>query len=337
MARKSSFLFPTDFSAYAEYAMHYAFSAARRYGAEMHLVHVLDPDLLSHGPSLGLWVTDTDREKVLNSLREHVQSRLDHLIQVAEEAGVRAVSHIAVGNPSVEICRSAQTLNCNIVLIGTHGRSGFDRYVYGSTCEKVVRMSSVPVLSIKNPIQKFVKEDLSSICVKRVLFPTDFSSFSQKALPLAASFCQEFGATLVLAHVWERAAYFPNFMPEMELRNSPKIMNEARESLEKIASEAGVSDLEIQVLRGIPHREIVQLATDTDVDLVVMATHGRSGMALTIFGSVAEKVVRSAPCPVLTVRPTARLDAPQPTEPSARKKKAELALAAKLTHTGHGA
>lgn len=143
--------------------------------------------------------------------------------------------------------------------------------------------------------------------VKSILMPTDFSDTSEEAVEYARLLADKFGATLHLLHVvqdpytqpWGAEAYgvsLPNLLQEME--------QNARARLETVLSEAERTKFNVQmeVKVGSPFVEIIRYATDKEIDLIVMGTHGRGAVAHMFLGSVAEKVVRKAACPVLTVR-----------------------------------
>ncbi len=141
--------------------------------------------------------------------------------------------------------------------------------------------------------------------LERILVPTDFSDCSKQAIKYACELAKRFGAELHLLHVVQplttHVSYGPP-IPDAELFHHEQ---PAREELEALA-ESGlehVSRVERSIRTGTSFLEIVRCAKDTDVDLIVIGTHGRTGLAHALIGSVAEKVVRKAPCPVLTVRP----------------------------------
>ena len=140
---------------------------------------------------------------------------------------------------------------------------------------------------------------------KRILVPTDFSDPSGEALSTAMAFAQLAGATLDLVHVAVEATYA--LPPPVDVASVPidmtKVMERVTDGLraeEKRVQEAGLST-ETAVLIGRPDAEIVARATATHAELIVMGTHGRSGLAHALLGSVAERVVQHAPCPVLIV------------------------------------
>ena len=145
------------------------------------------------------------------------------------------------------------------------------------------------------------------IDLHRILVPTDFSKHSQNALKYAAAFAEKFGAELYLLHVVQDLALFipeavsvaPPMAPPVEQMTAA-----VREALDRVVTENGLGGYTVhrEVREGTPFYEIIQTAKEKDVDLIIMGTHGHSGLAHVLLGSVTEKVVRKAPCPVLTVR-----------------------------------
>ena len=145
------------------------------------------------------------------------------------------------------------------------------------------------------------------IDLHRILVPTDFSKSSANALTYGAAFAAKFGAELHLLHVVQDLALF---IPEAVMLSPPmmppvaQFVSAARLALDRAVQELGVAEVRIlpEVAEGAPFEEIIRFAREQDIDLIVMGTHGHTGLAHLFMGSVAEKVVRRAPCPVLTVR-----------------------------------
>ena len=145
------------------------------------------------------------------------------------------------------------------------------------------------------------------IRLHKILVPTDFSAPSAKAVAYGQALARQFGASLHLLHVveeplmqgWEGYS-LPVLLPELRV----KAVCEARRRLEGMLpqNERDRQPTELVTLEGDPYRAIVRFATERGIDLIVIGTHGRGGMNHLLLGSVAEKVVRSAPCPVLTLR-----------------------------------
>jgi len=145
------------------------------------------------------------------------------------------------------------------------------------------------------------------ISLKRILVPTDFSDSSRSATRYACGLAEQFDAELHLLHVLEtHAVSTPQFGLGFDL---PTFVRESRKAAETALMSGVAPDWEVAhrvvrtVVEGSPFVEIVRYAQEKAIDLIVLSTHGRSGLVQALMGSVAEKVVRKAPCPVLTVRP----------------------------------
>jgi nucleotide-binding universal stress UspA family protein len=303
MPASKQILFPTDFSVYANHAYQYAIGLAKKRGGTIHLLHVLDVNLFTLGSGHGIWLAGSDMARVEQSMTEHAESRLNHLAEQAAEHGVNAKQHIVKGSPGQTISEQAAALGCGLVVLATHGRSGIDHLVFGSTAERVVRESPIPVLAVKHPEHEFVDPFNLDVLLKRILFPTDFSPYSERGLPYAVHLCKEFGATLVLLHINDLPLILPEYLPELSASPTQDLEQYGLESLERLAGEITGAEVETLQATGRPHTEIAKVVEDQDIDLVVMPTHGRGGISHLLLGSVAEKVIRSAKCPVLTVRP----------------------------------
>lgn len=141
---------------------------------------------------------------------------------------------------------------------------------------------------------------------KKILVPLDFSQCSTEAIETAGDVCKRYGAEACLVHVHEPINYalpanYPFFVPgqlENILAECAKRLGDAKQQ----AQAAGITSPQTQLLQGTPATEIVELATKHGFDLIMMGTHGRTGFQHALIGSVAEKVLRRAPCAVLTVR-----------------------------------
>jgi nucleotide-binding universal stress UspA family protein len=142
--------------------------------------------------------------------------------------------------------------------------------------------------------------------IKKVLVPIDFSDYSKSALKYAVNFAKSFNAEIILIYVVEPVIYPPDF--SMGQIAMPSITTEwddrAKDELAKLAKNeiSGVNSVKTVIKTGKPFVEIIETAKEEDVDLIIIATHGHSGVEHILFGSTAEKVVRKAPCPVLTLR-----------------------------------
>jgi universal stress protein A len=143
--------------------------------------------------------------------------------------------------------------------------------------------------------------------IRHILVPTDFSESSQRALDDAVVLAQAFGAKLTLFHVVELPSYVTDAHTPVDVSMALRddLQRHAQRELAKLPREGSGTPVEIarRVVVGVPHQQILEAAVAEQVDWIVMATHGRTGLRHLVMGSVAERVLRTAPCPVLTIRP----------------------------------
>ena len=194
--------------------------------------------------------------------------------------------------------------------MGTHGRRGFDRFMLGTTTDRVMRRACCPVLAVCKAPQEASRTDVPANLpadragveerhhvhhLNRILFCTDFSENSERALSYAISAAKEYDAELTLLHVLEEGA-------------SPAKRNEviatASRQLDKLipAEERKTLNVKMTVRNGEPYQQIIQLAEEAGMDLVVMAVRGRGAVDLAVFGSTTYRVMQLGPCPVLAVQ-----------------------------------
>lgn len=286
----------TDFSPASEGALRWADFFASRFGAELILFHALslDPALLI-GPTgvavdLAARLVEDARRAAEQSMQD-LQRRFPSARAVVEDAPARE-----------GIVRAAQAQGADLVCVGTHGRTGLPRLLHGSVAQHVVVHSPVPVLT--------VRQDDRPIRVRCVLAPTDFSPAADAALPWADLLARTFDARLVLLHVvevtYETLVEVPwggGFEPVGEAI-ARQLEERARAELQTRAQRLPPCETLVRtgLGAGLSRQRIVEAAADVGADLVVMGTHGRTGVDRILFGSVAEHVVRTSPVPVLTVR-----------------------------------
>jgi nucleotide-binding universal stress UspA family protein len=291
-------LVPTDFSPAAEHALHWAQHLAHQYDATLHLLHVVaqfDAE----------WFGDDDASVPIGQMHAQVQrdakEGLKRLAPDPDETGIRTQQHVRYGDePAASILTVADEINADLIVTGTHGREGLAHVILGSVAEKVVRHARCPVLTVgaKAPDQP---------AIQRVLAPLDFSDPSKRALRLAKEVAAPNEAHLDMLFVAEERT-MPIFsdtgIPRLgTVKMDPEIVNNATQGLEQLIDTVGGSDVPSSghVAKGNVPDQIVEFAKTHEVDLIVMATRGLSGLNRFLLGSVAERVVRAAPCPVLTL------------------------------------
>ena len=304
MTKINRILCPIDFSEFSRRALDHAMAIARWYDAQVLAVHVHAlgiPVALAPGAPVivePILMSEVDRAQVARELSAFVD---------AERAtGVRVDTRVVEGTAWREIIAEATAADADLIVLGTHGRSGFERLLLGSVTEKIVRTAPCPVLTVPHAAPDAVP--IAPGLFKRILCPIDFSTTSQAALQWAASLAQEADAELLLLHVLETpmATEFDAF-PRSGLAAYRRDYEEwSLEQLQRALSNAVRTNCTVNELMstGIVHREIVRVAREHASELIVMGVAGHRGVGDRVFGSTSQHVVRSAACPVLTVRPT---------------------------------
>ena len=292
-------LVPLDFSRAAMYALDYATALATNLNAKIHLMHVQMPDEVCAIPNAGHLMRECAES--ISFLHEQIGCvEADRPPQFWSEN-----CHIQTGRPYEEICRMARELNIDLIVLASRGYTGLKRIVLGSTAERVVRFSPCPVLVGRGPKAKSLRGVVPSsrkFPIRKILAPVDFSECSMAGTVYAASLAKTFGANILFFHVVERPGravidrVSPEVLPDVNLASARLEM----ESLSKLDFLRNVK-CAVDMRTGSPVGEICGEASQPDIDLVVISTHGRTGFNRMLLGSVAEQVVRYAYSPVLVV------------------------------------
>jgi nucleotide-binding universal stress UspA family protein len=205
-------------------------------------------------------------------------------------------------DPARAIGAHAAEIGAALVVMGTHGRRGFDRFVLGSVAELVLRRAPCPVLVV--PCVEGA--DPAALDGGRIVVPDDLTDAASRAITEAARLARPLGAELEVVHVVEDA-YVPSPYGALAAPRADyaALVPRVEAALEARAAGAGVP-VRPAVRHGEAAAEIAACAREGGAALIVMASHGRQGLDRVLMGSVAEAVVRRAPCPVLVVRPAAR-------------------------------
>ncbi len=283
-------LYLTDFSEPSEAALPFAISIAREYEAKVFTFHVVIPAVYTYTtPELTAAALEAQDEAAqLNMQRVEAQlSGLSHDSVIERGTGIW---------PGIE--RMIKDHAIDLIVLGTHGRTGAQKLLLGSAAEEIFRRSHVPVLTI-GPAEHGGTHKAAKF--RRVLFATDFTEESLAAAPYAISMAQENQARLVLLHVMKEPETVPTD------RAAEDAMSSALFQLHEIVPEAAElwCKPEAVVQFGNPADQIVKIAKDRDADLIVLGVrdaHGFMGAATHLERTTAHKVVVHAKCPVLTIR-----------------------------------
>ena len=295
MRQITRILCPVDLSEMSRHAVTHAMLLAGWYNAKITALHVCNPIMI---PSTDFTVVGMGPPPVLTAEEiDEARRQVAALFTASLDVEVLVES----GRPANQILERAGSLPADLIVIGTHGASGFEHLLLGSVTEKVLRRASCPVLTVP-PLARTT----SKLPYKRLLCPVDFSDSSLAALDFAFSLAQEGDAALTLLHVFDWPA------EDVPLPTRPFNMAEYRQEAERAALaklHALVPDAirdwchpSTRVAHGKAYREILGVATADSTDLIVMGVHGRNVVDLMLFGSTTNQVVRHATCPVLTIR-----------------------------------
>jgi nucleotide-binding universal stress UspA family protein len=287
-------LFAADFSKDSDEAFRVACSLAAEHKTRVVVLHVVEPTLVSEDPVY------FGQQSIQFHASEPNEARLEALLQHLREVYAPGFAidmdySVREGDAVKEILRIAQEMSSDLIVMGTHGRALLRRLLFGSVATAVIRGARCPVLALRSTgLAQSAKK------LRVIVHPTDFSEGSEAALQVARSVARDRGARLVLLHV------DPIYAP-MEIGMPPELdIRCRRETLEAIRDRVDGPDLKFPVetwfSRGAAATEIVRVAEEIGCGLIVMGTHGRTGLGRLLLGNTAESVLPDATCPVMIVK-----------------------------------
>ena len=289
-------LCPVDLSEISHHALDHAMAIANWYEARVTIFHVVGVrQPLLPPPSIAEDLPEL-RPPDVNQVAEDVR-RFSGVT-----ADSRANVVVVEGSPVRAILDRAQQLPADLLVMGTHGRGGFEALFLGSVTEKVLRSTHVPVLTVPPPVSR-----VETVIYKTILCPLEFSDPSIRALEYALTLAEESGVRLILLHVIELlvdARRFSEVSHFSVLEYHRHLEEDARARLRSaIPAEARVwCTPEERVLSGTPYPAILETAQLEKAELIVMGVHGKGALNRRLFGSTTHHVIREARCPVLTLR-----------------------------------
>lgn len=275
-------LVPTDGSDAAVTAAQTAFALARQFDADVHAIHVVDPDSTDSAYA----------EDVVTAVEEAA-------VEVGVETTAALVESDDVHRAIVEY---ADTREVDCIVMGTHGQESLREHVLGSVTERTLGDSPVPVITVQ-------AETVVTSDIDRLLVPTDGSAGARAATEHAIEFAATTGASLHTIHVVDAGDVSDGDEGDSENSDESDVLDaletEGKRAVEAIIDAARRADVTVEasVVSGVPHRAIEAYAEERDVDYVFMGTHGRTGVGQQLLGSTTERVVRRLDVPVVSVRP----------------------------------
>jgi nucleotide-binding universal stress UspA family protein len=236
----------------------------------------------------------------LGKLQRDLTSQLERCVRIPDAADVDLAVRVQQA-PSIhqEILAQSGVLQSDLIVMGTHGLGGFDRWVLGSVTEKILRKAQVPILVV--PPHAAAAPSTTAPGFKRILCAVDFSAGSNEALAYAVSLAEETDGKLTLLHVIDDAPMYQEPISTSDVLAAKRSCVERLEQL--VPDDARIyCDSSVHVTVGEPKREILKTAEERAAELIVVGVHGRNAIDRLVFGSTTSAVIRTAICPVLAVR-----------------------------------
>lgn len=285
---------PIDFSEFSTRAYRHALSLAEHYRAKLLALHVVE---LWRYPYADYAATEGDYAKFCQALGEGGMEHLKEFVKKHRHDGVQPELAVHEGRAPDTILSFAKMQKADLMVMGTHGRRGFDRLMLGSATDRVMREASCPVLAVCQPPRDSVAADEKGHYVhylSRILLCTDFSENSERALEYAVSAAEEYAAELTLLHVIED-------VPRPDQRDD--VIRTSTEQLDKLVPAEKRKTLKVRTMVriGKPYQRIIEYAQEAQIDLVTMGVRGAGALDRAVFGSTTYRVIQLGPCPVLAV------------------------------------
>jgi nucleotide-binding universal stress UspA family protein len=295
MIQITQILCPVDFSGTSQHALDLAAAIARWYDARLTVLYVfVNVPTMDLPPPV---LEDADRERVTGDMRQ-MAAGVPPQVQVEFRVREAGFAHD-------EILAEVATTHADLLVLGTHGRSGFQRLFLGSVTEKVIRKAACPTLVVPPRAPDVPPE--ATVEFRRILCAVDFSENSLEALAYAINVAEEADARLTLFHVVELPPLLTQEPPIVDVdlaRVREAAAADARRRLHDLIPDQARTycTVETAVVEGRAHREILRHAAEQQSDLVVMGVQGRGAIDRLVFGSTTHHVIRAARCPVLVAR-----------------------------------
>ena len=289
-----------DGSPLAETVLDVVRTLALRLGAEVDLVHVTHVPVALGGP-------DRSLDTVLAEEQARARTYLEGAAAKIASEDLRVRSTVLWGNAAKEIVDCAEREEADLIVLATHGRSGMQRWLYGSVADWVLHATRTPLLLLRPAADRRVPAEIPCIVV-----PLDGSPLAETALPMAEELARALGVPIELVRVVEIVGLafagdpfggaYVDYTPILE-----EMRTDAQEYLDRVAAALRRKDLTVQAraVIGLPVEAITGVAREKPGTLVTLTTHGRTGWRALVLGSIARRVVLLANGPVLVIRPPA--------------------------------
>ena len=283
---------PVDFSDFSVRAYRHALSLAAHYRATLVAFHVVE---LWRYPYADYAASAGDYAQFSETLHAAGKERLVEFAKNHTHPEVQPEFAVHEGRAPDAILSFAKARNIDLIVMGTHGRRGFDRLVLGSATDRVMREACCPVLAVCKTHDSILEADAGHPHhLNRILLGTDFSANAVRALDYAISATEEYGAELTLLHVVEGVH---------GAARTEEAVATATQELDKLVPEEKRRALKVTTLvrTGSPYQQIIEHAREAHIELVILGVRGAGALDRAVFGSTTYRVIQLGPCPVLAV------------------------------------
>ena len=307
---------PLDGSDASRQVLPYARSIAKTVGATLRLIGVLEPlnrvDNLSrmgsgaqNAPmSQSELVLSEDWRALVGGLRREARDRLDAAAEETRSRGIETTVDLLEGEAAEQIIAAGNRAGESLIAMSTHGRSGIGRWMLGSVTDKVVKHTATPVLIIRAQRE----EPPDDVALSKVVLPLDGSELAERAIPHAVAFANAFGAGITILRSSSPTAYGFGYADYYAAQTYTDISSEVLSDVRDYVTSAvgriqgmGVASVEERTPEGNPGAAIIDEVGDDRTKLVVMTTHGRTGVGRWVLGSVTDRVIQHSAGPVMVI------------------------------------
>ncbi len=286
MSTIKNIICPIDLSESSKKAYQVAKYISDTVNAELWILHVI-PEATDFYSSLYPELSD-----LMGGIQEHIEEKIDAVIDTKDPLIHRVVLS---GKPCEEIIKFREHKNADLIVMGAKGISAIQSILLGNTADRVLRNAKAPVVITRGDIKEYK--------VKKILVPTDLSEFSEYALDQVLELAKATSAEIDLLHVLDVHTYDSKKIEDFMKSEKGQILQERVKNAMKMPGKTGDITINKVVVRGFEiSSEIVDYASENNVDMIVMASHGRRGISKLLLGSVTDKVIRIAPCPVMAIK-----------------------------------
>lgn len=290
-------LVPVDFSEPSKKALTYGFTLATQFNSQLLITHIVPES------SALMYAFPTEMWKVEKEQHEKARREIDTLVRAEYASKLNLQTIIKIGSIEGELLGIVTDEAVDLVVMGTHGRRNLGRWFIGSVTEHLLRKVPAPVLTVSHVGSE--EHAVGLVSLKQILYATDFSESSTAGLKYAIELARGTGARLTVMHVVDhddRILWGPALITHLENERA-KLVQEIRKKLAELIAREKPPDIEIEplVVEGKSFRKIVEVAEQRGMDIIVLNLQSKSMLERALLGSTAERVVRLARTPVLSV------------------------------------